>query len=119
MHLLSSLTAMCQARIYLFVSMFRQKNQTSRVLVSYKLELGICLVILNVSLEFSSDFYNTEAAFKKCSTKVVVQQNDMMKYSSSAPGIKCRKALLVNFLRMALHRWYFSKNLTTSTSFNQ
>ena len=85
------------------------------VLVSNELKLWICLIILNIFLEFSPAFQNTEAAFKRCSTKILVQQI-MMKYSSSVPVVKRRKALHANLLKIALHHRNFSKNLTTSLS---
>ena len=50
-----------------------------------------------ISLKFSPAFQNTEAASKRCSTKVVVQQNDMMKYSSSGPVVKSRKSVTCKF----------------------
>ena len=81
--------------------------------VSYKLELGICLIILDVSLNFSPVFQNIEAAFERCSTKVFVQQNNVMKYSSAAPVVKSRKVVHANLLKIELHRNYFSKNLTS------
>ena len=87
------------------------------VLVFYKLELEVSLIILDVSLKFSQSFQNIEAAFKKCSTKLVVQQNDVMKYSSSAPMVKTRKVFLANLLKIELHRWYFLKNFTTSSKY--
>ena len=93
-------------------TLFLQKIRPP-VLVSYKLELKICLIILDVSQKFSSVCHNTEAAFRRCFTKLFVQQNDVMKYSSSAPVVKIRKALHTNLLKIAPHQTYFSKNLTT------
>ena len=46
-----SLTTICQTRIHLFVFYFVKKTRT--VLFSYKLQLGIYLIILEVSLKFS------------------------------------------------------------------
>ena len=94
--------------------MFLQKIR-GRVLVSYKLELEICLIIPEVSLMFSSASYNTESAFERCSTKTVVQQNDVMKYSSSVLVVKSWKELQANLLKTELHHKYFSKNLTSSS----
>ena len=37
-------------------------------LVSYKLELGIPLIIRNIFLKVSTAFQNTESAFERCST---------------------------------------------------
>ena len=51
---------------------------------------------------FSQFFLNTGAASKRCSIKAVVSQNDLIKYSSSAPGVKSRKALWANLLKIAL-----------------
>ena len=68
------LNAICHVRIYLFVSLFRQKIRC-HVLVSYKLELGICLIIPNVSLNFFPAFQNRDATSERCSRKVVDQQN--------------------------------------------
>ena len=109
-----SLTAICQTRINLFVSLFLQ-NIRRPVLVSFKLELGICLIIRDVSLEFPPDFWNTEATFKRCSIKVVVQQNDVMKYSPSVPEVKIRKPLHVNLTKNCTPSQVFSKNMTTSS----
>ena len=71
----------------------------------------------NYSRSFLSLFppasQNTEAAFEKCSTKVVVQQNDVTKHSSSAQVVKSRKVLHANLLKTELHHKYFSKNLTS------
>ena len=64
---------------------------------------------------FSQFFFNTGAAFERCSIKVVVSQNDVIKYSSSAPGVKSRKALHSNLLKIALHHRYFTNNVTTSS----
>ena len=57
-------------------------------------------------------FQSTEAAFESYSTKVVVQQNDVIKYSSSAPVVKSRKALHANLFKTAFHHRYFLRNLT-------
>ena len=103
-----SLTAMCQTRIYLFVYLFLQKIKLL-VLVSFKLELGTCLIIPDVSMKYSPAFQNIEAAFKKCSTKVVVHQNGVRKYSSTAPMVKSMKALRANLLKIQLHYRYFFK----------
>ena len=102
------LTAICQARIYLFVS---SKNQTS---CTSFLQTGTW----NLShysgcfLKFSPTFQNTEAAIQRCFTKVVVQQHDVMNYSSFAPVVKSRKAFHPNLLKITLHHRNFSKNLT-------
>ena len=103
-----------ETRIYIFVSLFLQKGRR-RVPVFYKTELEICLIIPEVSLIFSAAFQNTEAAFERCSIKIVVQQNDMMKHSSSALVIKSRKAFHTNLLKTELYHRHFSKNLTTSS----
>ena len=91
---------------------FLQKLRRS-ALVIYKLELRICLIIPNVSLNFFPIFLET--AFERCSIKAVVSQNDVIKYSSSAPGVKSRKALHANLLKIALYHWYFTNNVTTSS----
>ena len=101
---------MYQTKINLFVSLFLQKNRCP-VLVSYKLELGICLIVSDVSLQFSPTLQNIEVAFERCSTRVVVQQDDEMKCSSSAPVIKSKKVLHSSLLKTALHQMYSSKNL--------
>ena len=96
---------MCQTRIYLFVSLFLKKSiRPGFLLVSCKLELGICLIIPDVLLKFSPAFQETEEAFERCSTKVFVQQNDVMKYSSSAPVVKRRKTLPANLLKIVLRQ---------------
>ena len=66
---LFSLTAICQTRIYLFVSLFLQTT-IRPLLVSYKLELKIYLIILDVSLKFSLAFQNNEVTFERYSTKI-------------------------------------------------
>ena len=109
-----SLAAKCQTKIYLFVSLFLQKIRR-RVLASYKLKLEICLIILEVFLIFAPAFHDTQAAFEKCSTKIVFQQNDVVKHSSSALVVKSRKALHANLIKAELHCKYFSNNLTTSS----
>ena len=69
---------MWQTRIYLFVSIFLQRIRQSAQ-VSYKVELGIFLIIPDIFLKFSLPFQNIEAAFERCLTKgVVQQQNDVM-----------------------------------------
>ena len=108
------LTSMCQTRIYLFVSLFLQKIWLP-ILVSYKLELRICLILVDVALKFSPAFQNKEAAFKRCFTKEVVQQNEVIKYNSPGQVVKGRKALHANLLKIALWHKYFSKNLSTSS----
>ena len=85
------------------------------MLVFNKLELGICVIILDVLVEFSLVFQNTEAAFGRCSTKIIVQQDDVMKYSFYAPVVKIRKVLHPNLLETEIYRRYFSNNLTTSS----
>ena len=50
---------------------------------SDKLEFRICLIIPDVSLKVSPDFQNSEAAFERCSTKIVVQQNDWVNMARS------------------------------------
>ena len=105
---------MCQTRIYLFVSLFLQKIWLP-ILASYKLELRICLFLLDVALNFSPAFQNTEAAFEWCFTKEVVQQNEVIKYNSPGQVVKGRRALYANLLKIALYHKYFSKNLSTSS----
>ena len=87
-------------------------------LVSYKLELEVCLIIPNVSLKIFPAFQNIEqnieVAFERSFTKVVVQQNDTMKYTSATPMAKSRKVLHANLQKKTHHR-HFSKNLTTSS----
>ena len=109
-----SLTAMCQIRICIFVSLFLKKIRRP-VLVSYKLELGICLIISDVSLKFSSAFQNKGATLERCSPKLVILKKHVMKCSSSVPVVKSRKALHANLLKIALPHRYFSKNLTTNS----
>ena len=70
---------MCQTKTYLFVS------------------------FLDVYLKFSPAFQDLEAAFERCFTEAVVQQNDVVKYSSSALMVKSRKALHANLLKFAIH----------------
>ena len=82
------------------------------VLVSYKLKLEICIIISEVSLIFSSAFQNTEEVFERCSTKTGVQQNDVLKHSSSALVVKGRKALHTNLLKTELYYKYFSRIYT-------
>ena len=64
----------------------------------------------------SRAFQNMEAAFERCSTKVV-QQNDVKKYNSSAPVVKGRKAYQTNLQKITFHQRYFSKNLTISSEY--
>ena len=109
-----SLNTKCQTRIYLFVSLFIQKIRY-RVLVSYILELGVCLIILDVFLKLSLAFRNTGAALDRCCTKIVAQQNNVMKHSFSAPVVKSKKALHVNLLKTELHHKYSSKHLIISS----
>ena len=71
---LFSLTAMYQTRIYHIVSFVYSKNQTS-CSSFIQTELGICIIVPIVSRNFSPAFQNIEAAFERCSTKVVVQQD--------------------------------------------
>ena len=78
------------------------------VLVSHKVELGI---LSNYSESFSA-FQNKEAALERCSTKVAVRQNVVMKYNSSAPAVKSRKALHTTLRKTAFHKKNFSKKLT-------
>ena len=105
---------MCQKRIYLFVSSFLRKIKFP-LLISHMLKLGIFLIIPDVSRNFPSFFQNIKAAFERCSTKVIVQQNDFMNYSSFGPMVKSRKALHGNLPKIELHHRYFSKKLTTSS----
>ena len=107
------LTAKGQTRIYLFVFLLLQKIRR-RVLVSSKVKLEICLVIPEVSLIFSQPFQNLEATFGRCSTKIVVQQNHLIRHSS-AQVVKSRIVLDANLLKTELHHKYFSKNLTASS----
>ena len=73
------------------------------------------LIIPEVPLIFSPVFQNTEVAFQRCSTKIIVQQNDVMKHNSPALVVKSMKPLHENLLNTELHHTYFSKNLTTSS----
>ena len=100
--------------MYLIVSSFLQKIRRP-VLISNKLELGICLIIQTVSYNFLQLFRTKNTAFESCSIKVVIQKNDVMKYSSSWPVVKRRKALYVNLLKITFHHRYFSKNLTSGS----
>ena len=77
------------------------QNIRDHAQVSYNLELGICLIIPDVSLKFSPPFQNIEAAFR-CPTKRAVQKNDMMKHSTFAPVVKNRKKLHANLLKIVL-----------------
>ena len=97
-----SLTGMCQAGIYLFVSLFLRKIRRP-VLVSNKLELGICLIILDVSLNFSQ-FSDHSSSFREV-------------YSLTCVEIqlrKSKKALHANLIKVALYHRYFSKILISS-----
>ena len=96
-----------QLRIILFAFLFLQKIRLSAQ-VSFKVKLRLCIIIPDVCLKFSAAFQNIEAAFKRCSTKEVVQQNDTMKYSSSATVVKSRKALVT---------FSFTKSCTLSQVF--
>ena len=78
--ILFSLTAVCRNKNLPFCFFVSSKNKTS---CTYKLAFGICLIIPDVFLKFSPALKNTKAAFERCFTKVVVQQNDAIKYSSS------------------------------------
>ena len=102
------LNAMCQKRIYLFVSSFLRKIKFP-LLISHMLRLGIFLIIPDVSRNFPSFFQNIKAAFERCSTKVIVQQNDFMNYSSFGPMVKSRKALHGNLPKIELHHRYLGK----------
>ena len=66
-----SLTGMCQAGIYLFVSLFLQKIRRP-VLVSDKLELGVCRIILDVSLNFPQ-FSDHRSSFREVFRKSVTR----------------------------------------------
>ena len=70
--------------------------------------LGIFLIISDVSVKFPPSFPNTEAAFNRCSTKIVAQQNYVMKYSSSAPLVKS-KVLRTNYWKNCAPSQVFSK----------
>ena len=83
---------MRQTRIYIFVFLFLFCFRRP-LLVFYKLELGICLITPGTSLKFSPALQNIEAAFKRCSAKVIVQENDVLKSGSSKSVFKNRKAL--------------------------
>ena len=74
------------------------------------MELRICLIIPDVSLKFSPAFQNIETAFKRCFLKEVVQQNYVMKYSSSAAVFKGWKELHANLLKSAPHCRYFTSS---------
>ena len=75
-------------------------------LVSYKLELEVCLIIPNVSLKIFPAFQNIEqnieVAFERSLTKVVVQQNDTMKYTSATPMAKSSKVLHANLQKNSI-----------------
>ena len=47
--------------------------------------------------------------------KISVQQNDVMKCSSSAPVVKSSRVLNAKLLKVVLHHRYFSKNLNTNS----
>ena len=64
---------MSNKKITFFFFVFKEIRRP--VLVSYKLESRICLVIPEISLNFPPAFQNIEAAFERCFTKVVAQQN--------------------------------------------
>ena len=72
--------------------------------MSYKLELGICLIIPNVSLKFSP-------AFQNISRKVVTHQNDVIKYSSSAPVLKKQDSVICKFTKDVTPSQVISKEL--------
>ena len=103
------LTAKCQTRIYLFVS------SKIKTLCTSCRETGT-LNLSNYSgcfLIISTAFQKTETAFERCSTKLVLQQNDVVEYSSSVLVVKSRKALHTNLLKTELYHKYFSNDLTT------
>ena len=99
---------MSQTRIYLFVSLFIQKIRRA-VLVYYKLELGICLIIADIFLKFPQCFRTPEVAFERCSTEVIAQQNAVMEYRCAAPVVKSRKALHANLLKIKLYQRSFDQ----------
>ena len=76
-HSFLSLTAKFQTRFNLFVSLFCFRRP---LLISYKLGLGICLIVPDIFQKFSQFLQKTEVAFERCSTRVVFQQNDMQIY---------------------------------------
>ena len=94
---------------------YSSKNQTSCTSVCSFLQTGTWNLFnyFGCFLNFSPVFQNIEAALERCSTKVFVQQNNVMKHSSAAPMVKSRKVLHANLLKIELHRNYFSKNLTS------
>ena len=86
------------------------QNICGPVVVSYKLELGI---LFNYSESFPA-FQNKEAALERCSTKVAVRQNVVMKYNSSAPVLKSRKALHTTLQKTAIRKKKFFKEVRTA-----
>lgn len=64
----------CDKQEFTFLFLFFLQEIRLLVLVSYKLEPGVCLIIPDVSRKFSPAFQKLEAAFERWSTKVVVQQ---------------------------------------------
>ena len=114
----------CAIHLFFLDCKMSNKNLTFCFFASSKIQT-LCTSFLlpgtwifsNYSRSFLSLFppasQNTEAAFEKCSTKVVVQQNDVTKHSSSAQVVKSRKVLHANLLKTELHHKYFPKNLTS------
>ena len=105
-YLFLSLPGKCQTRIYFFLSLFLKKDHG---LFTSFLQTGAENLshYFSVSLKFSKNFQNTEAAFERCSEKIVVWQNDLMKYSNSTALVKRRKALHKNLLKTELHHKRF------------
>ena len=90
---------------YFFVSL---KNQTlcTRFLLTGPWNLS---KYFGCFPEIFTRFLEFEAAIERCTTKVVVQQNDVMKYSSSAPVVKNANTLHADLLKIKLHHRYFFK----------
>ena len=99
---------MSQTRIYLFVSLFIQKIRRA-VLVYYKLELGICLIIADIFLNFSPAFQNTRSSFREVFHRSHCSASTVMEYRCSAPVIRSRKALHANLLKIKLYQRYFDQ----------
>ena len=100
-HSFLSLTAKFQTRFNLFVSLFFFRLP---LLISYKLWLGICLIVPDISLKyhFFSIFSEDRSSFWEV----------LHKSSFSA---KWHANLHANLIKIALHLRYFSKNLTPSS----
>ena len=109
-----SLTAMCQTTIYLFVS---SKNQTS---CTSFLQTGTWNLpnYFGCFPKVFPIFSEHRSSFEEVFQKIVVQQNVLMKYSTSAPVAKIKKALHTHLIKTELHvSNACEKNISTQSQF--